>query len=148
MGCVALGFSGQFFLTEGAWVQVFVCVLLIGTGTSISQVIGPSVQADVVDWDELQSGQRKEGAYAAIWNFIRKAGAAGAAGVGGLALSLGGYDPAADVQPEQVKDAIRYTSGILPAATFLIGAYVFSRFSLNETEHAEVVAQIRAREED
>jgi GPH family glycoside/pentoside/hexuronide:cation symporter len=145
MGCVAVGFAGQFFLTAGNWMLVFGCVLLIGTGTSISSVIGPSIQADIVDWDELQSGQRKEGAYAAVWNFIRKAGAAGAAALGGVALTLGGYDPAAEVQSEEVKDAIRYTSGILPSITFLIGIYVFSRFSLNEAEHAEVVAQIQAR---
>ncbi len=148
MGCVALGFAGQFFLTAGNWMLVFGCVLLIGTGTSISSVIGPSIQADIVDWDELQSGQRKEGAYAAVWNFIRKAGSAGAAALGGVALTLGGYDPAAEVQSEEVKDAIRYTSGILPSITFLIGIYVFSRFSLNEAEHAEVVAQIQARNAD
>lgn len=145
MVCVAFGFAGQFFLEEGAWMLVFGCVLLIGTGTSISSVIGPSIQADVVDWDELQSGQRKEGAYAAVWNFIRKAGGAVAAGVGGVALSIGGYDPAADVQTDDVKDAIRYTTGIMPALVFLIGAYAFSRFSLNEAEHADVLAQIRAR---
>jgi GPH family glycoside/pentoside/hexuronide:cation symporter len=148
MACVSLGFAGQFFLTAGDWQLVFGCVLLIGTGTSVSQVIGPSIQADVVDWDELQSGQRKEGAYAAVWNFIRKAGSAGAAGLGGLALSLGGYDPAADVQTEQVKDAIRSTAGIFPAVTFLIGMAAFSRFSLNEAEHAEVLEQIRVRNAD
>ena len=68
-------------------------------------MIGPSIQADIVDWDELQSGQRKEGAYAAVWKFIRKAGAAGAAALGGVALTLGGYDPGAEVQSEEVKDA-------------------------------------------
>jgi len=146
MGCLALGFVGQFFLTEGAWMLVFVCVLLIGTGTSVAAVIGSSIQADVIDYDELQSGQRKEGAYAAVWNFIRKAGGAGAAAIGGVALTLGGYDPAAEVQPETVKDAIRFTAGILPATVFLVGIYVFSRFSLNEAEHADVVAQIRARD--
>lgn len=146
MCSVACGFAGQFFLAEGRWVQVFVCVLLIGAGSSISQVIGPSIQADVVDYDELQSGQRKEGAYAAVWNFIRKAGAAAAAGIGGAALSLGGYDASAEIQPESVKDAIRYTAGIIPAIFFVIGIFVFSRFSLNEAEHADVVARIRERE--
>ena len=146
MASVACGFAGQFFLAEGRWVQVFVCVLLIGSGSSISQVIGPSIQADVVDYDELQSGQRKEGAYAAVWNFVRKAGGAAAAGVGGVALSLGGYDASAEIQSESVKDAIRYTAGILPATCFVIGILVFSRFSLGEAEHAEVVARIRERE--
>ncbi len=148
MAFLSLGFAGMFFLTEGAWIRVFLCVLLIGTGTSISSVIGPSIQADVIDYDELQSGQRKEGAYAAVWNFIRKAGAAAAAGIGGVALTLGGYDPAAEVQSDEVKEAIRYTAGILPAVVFAIGIYVFSRFSLNEAEHADVIARIRSRDRD
>ncbi|MBJ18224.1 MAG: hypothetical protein CL933_02255 [Deltaproteobacteria bacterium] len=143
---LVLGFIGMFFLTEGAWMRVFACVLLIGTGTSISAVIAPSIQADVVDFDELRTGQRKEGAYAAVWNFIRKAGMALAVGIGGAALTLGGYDPLAETQPEAVKDAIRYTAGVLPATVFLLGIYVFSGFSLNEAEHAEVVAQIRSRD--
>jgi len=145
MGCVGLGFSGMFFLSQNAWPLVFFCVVMIGAGTSISQVIGPSIQADVVDYDELKSGERKEGAYSAIWNFIRKAGSAGAAAIGGVALSYGGYDPSAEIQGEGVKDALRYTAGILPAAFFLLGIFVFSRFSLNETEHAAVVAEIQAR---
>jgi Na+/melibiose symporter-like transporter len=45
-----------------------------------------------------------------------------------------------------VKDAIRYTAGIFPALCFVIGIFVFSRFSLNEVEHADVVARIRDRE--
>ena len=73
---------------------------------------------------------------------------AGVAGVGGLALSLGGYDPAAEVQTEQVRDAIRYTSGISPAMIFLIGMAAFSRFSLNEAAHAEVLEQILVRNTD
>lgn len=146
MGSVACGFAGQFFLAEGRTLQVFVCVLLIGVGSSISQVIGPSIQADVVDYDELQSGQRKEGAYAAVWNFIRKAGGAAAAGIGGAALGLGGYEPGAETQSESVQDAIRYTAGILPAICFVIGIFAFSRFSLNEMEHADVMARIRARD--
>ena len=147
MVCTAFGFIGQFFLTDGAWMLVFLCVLLIGIGTSISQVISPSIQADIIDYDELKSGQRKEGAYAAVWNFMRKAGTAGAAAVGGVALSLGSYDPSAEVQAESVRDAIRISAGIIPAVVYIVGITAFARFSLNESEHAAVVAEIRERGE-
>ena len=73
-----------------------------------------AVQADVVDFDELETGERKEGAYVAVWNFLRKGGSAVAAGVGGLALSLGGYDPVAVEQAEPVKESLRLTVGLIP----------------------------------
>jgi len=31
--------------------------------------IGPSVQGDVIDYDEHRTGERKEGSYFAAWNF-------------------------------------------------------------------------------
>ena len=49
------------------------------------------------------------------------------------------------MQPDTVQEAMRYSKGILPAATLVIGNFVFSRFSLNESEDAEVVAQIQTR---
>jgi GPH family glycoside/pentoside/hexuronide:cation symporter len=145
MLCSLAGFSGLFSLGQDEWVRVFVCVILIGIGTSVSSVMGPSVQADVVDFDELETGERKEGAYVAVWNFLRKAGSAVAAGVGGLALSVGGYDPAAVEQAEPVKESLRLTVGLIPALSYVAGALVFSRFKLDESEHARIVAGIRER---
>jgi GPH family glycoside/pentoside/hexuronide:cation symporter len=145
LSCMLGGFAGQFFLEENAWPLVFGCVILLGTGGSIANVIGPSIQADVVDYDEMKTGERKEGAYTAVWNFIRKAGSALAAGVGGFVLSATGYDPAAELQSEAVRDGIRYTVGIFPACIYLIALVVMTRFSLDEAEHEKVVATIRAR---
>ena len=145
LGCMVVGFAGQFFLAENAWPLVFGCVLLLGTGGSIANVVGPSIQADVVDYDEMMTGQRKEGAYTAVWNFIRKAGSALAAGVGGIVLSATGYDPAAEMQSEAVQDGIRYTVGIAPACIYLVALIVMKRFSLDEAEHAKVIARIRER---
>jgi len=127
------------------WPLVFVAVMGIGVGSGIANVISPSVQADVVDFDELRSGERKEGAYTSVWNFVRKAGTGVAAGVGGLALGMSGYDGALEVQPESVVDTIRLGVSVIPAAVYGLGILVFSGFSLNEAEHGEVMAEIRAR---
>ncbi len=140
------GFLGMLALDGGDWMLVLFCVLMVGIGTSVSQVMSPSIQADIVDWDEHQSGERKEGAYVAVWNFLRKAGAAGAAGLGGLALSLAGYDALAEEQSELVKDAIRLTCGLIPAIAFVIALLIFRKFSLNEAEHALLKRDIEARE--
>ena len=143
----SLGFAGQAFLDEGSWPVVFVLVFLIGIGGSIGNVLSPSVQADVVDYDELGSGERKEGAYVAVWNFVRKAGMALAAGIGGVALSAAGYDGEAEVQSELVRDTIRWVASVVPALLYGVAGMLLLRFSLDEAAHARIVAEIAARTE-
>ncbi|MEM9176115.1 MAG: MFS transporter [Myxococcota bacterium] len=145
MASSIVGFFGILAVGEGDWRTTLVMVLLVGIGTSVSLVIGPSIQADVVDYDELRTGERKEGAYVAVWNFMRKAGAAVAMGLGLFLIDFAGYDPLAERQPERVLDAIRLSSGALPALSFLVGAFVFARFGLNEAEHRRLKAELAAR---
>ncbi len=146
MVCSITGFLGILSVGEGDWLVTLVQVLLIGVGTSISLVIGPSVQADVVDYDELQTGERKEGAYVAVWNFMRKAGAALSMSLGLFVIGLTGYDPLADRQSDLVVSSIRAMAGVVPALAFTVGALVFARFGLSEAEHRRVRAEIAARD--
>lgn len=124
---------------------LFVVVFILGIGGGVSNIVAPSVQADVIDWDELQTGERKEGAYTAVWNLIRKSGWGIAAGVGGLALGAAGYDGEAEAQTETVKWTIVLLVSVLPGVAYAISALVMSRFSLNQEEHARVLAEIRSR---
>lgn len=142
-----LGFLGLLLVGEGDVMGTRLQVLAIGIGTSISLVIGPSVQADVVDYDELETGERKEGAYVAVWNFLRKAAAAVAMSLGLFVLDFAGYDPHVEVQSDLVQDSIRIVMGAVPAVTFLLGGLAFARFSLNEKEHAALRAELTARTE-
>ena len=109
-------------------------------------MIGPSVQADVVDYDELRTGERKEGAHVAVWNFMRKVGVAIAMGLGLIVIDLAGYDPLAERQSDLVVTSIRVSAGVLPALAFLVGALVFSRFGLNEEEHRRLKEEIATRD--
>ena len=145
MGTSASAFLLLLFVGPNTWPLVFLAVMLIGVGSGIASVISPSVQADVVDFDELRSGERKEGAYTAVWNFIRKAGTGVASGAGGVALGVAGYDGALEVQPPDVIDTIRVGISVVPAAAYVLGIGVFSGFSLNEEEHSVLMAEIRAR---
>ena len=146
MTCSIAGFLGILVVGEGDWVATLGQVLLIGVGTSISLVIGPSVQADVVDYDELHTGERKEGAYVAVWNFMRKAGTALSMGLGLFVIDFAGYDPLVDRQSDPVVTSIRIAAGLVPAVAFAVGVFVFARFGLNEAEHRRLRAEIAARD--
>jgi GPH family glycoside/pentoside/hexuronide:cation symporter len=124
---------------------IIALVTILAAGIGIGSVVVPSIKADIIDYDELQTGERKEGVYTAAWNFIRKAGAGLAIGASGLLLQWAGYDGEAEVQSQAVRTTILVIAGGIPAIGYAIGMILFSRFSLNEAEHAEVLAQLRER---
>ena len=137
-GCA---FGSQFFVGENDVVLASFILVAAGLSFGAGGVLGPSILADVIDWDELQTGERKEGAYSAAWGFSFKAGAAIIVVVAGAVLQAAGFEPNVD-QNQAAHLAIRLLNSALPFSAFMIGAVVFSRFSF---DHAQVRAELDRR---
>lgn len=64
----------------------------------------PSMKADVADYDEISTARRREGALNAFYSWFIKAAHTCALGVGGLVLSLSGFDVLLESQlPETLR---------------------------------------------
>jgi GPH family glycoside/pentoside/hexuronide:cation symporter len=146
MAITTLAFSGLFFVGPGmpGVVLLVACGVLGGIGGSCGQVVGPSIQADVIDWDEHRTGQRKEGVYFAAWNFVRKAAFGIVAMLLGTTLSWIGFAPN-QPQSDETLLALRVLFGLFPGASYLVGTLLFLRFGFNEREHAELRADLEQR---
>jgi GPH family glycoside/pentoside/hexuronide:cation symporter len=118
----------------------------IGVGNGIGLTVGASIQADVVDYDEYMTGERKEGIYFAAWNIVRKAAAGLTGFFAGLALQAVGFTPNAE-QSEDAQLAIRALMALFPAVAFAGGVALFLRFELGEDEHRRIRAAIAQRAE-
>jgi GPH family glycoside/pentoside/hexuronide:cation symporter len=130
-------FGGMFFLSEGSIYLIGILAALGGTAAGCGAMIGPSIQADVIDYDEYKTGERKEGAYFAAWNFVYKS-ATGITIMSTLwVLDIVGFLPNVE-QSESVKLAIRSLYSIAPLTCYLIGTVLLNRFSLDEAEHARI----------
>ena len=145
MVATMLGYVTMFFVAEASYVAVFAVVSLLGIGSGCGAVVAPSVQADIVDYDEYMTGDRKEGAYVAVWNFLRKAAGGVTAMATGFVLQAVGYDGEAEQQSATTQTAIMALIGLLPAACYAIAIVMFSRFSLDEPEHRRIVTALEAR---
>jgi Na+/melibiose symporter-like transporter len=134
----------MFFLQENSVVLICVLAVLAGTAGGCGAVVGPSVQTDCIDWDEWKTGERKEGAYFAAWNFVFK----GASGITnmltGIALSASGFVPNV-AQTDTAKLALLVLYAIFPLVCYGIGSLLFARFRLGEREHAEIRAALDER---
>ena len=130
-------FGGMFFLEEGSIYLIAFLAMLGGTAAGCGAMIGPSIQADVIDYDEYQTGQRKEGAYFAAWNFVFKSATGITIMVTLSVLEFVGFEPNTE-QTDEVKFAIVALYSLAPLVCYLLGAVLISSFSLDEAEHRRI----------
>jgi GPH family glycoside/pentoside/hexuronide:cation symporter len=111
--------------------------------TGALDVIMPSLQADVIDWGELRTGERKEGVCFAAWHLAKKLALGAAAYVTGIAPAAGSF------MPNQPQDRaapldMHLLPSLFPLACFASGALVFLRFGLDRAAHARVQSALGA----
>jgi len=138
-----LFFAASFFAREGDLVML--CALLAGAGACFGcgGAIGQSMLADVIDWDELQTGQRKEGAYSAAWGFaIKMSVGIVIVFVGGI-LQISGFE-AQGVQSESSEFALRALFAGLPATAFATNLVLLRSYNLDADEHARIATGLVA----
>jgi GPH family glycoside/pentoside/hexuronide:cation symporter len=145
MVVMTFAFSALFLVGPGDWPLVAGLALVAGVGGGLGAVVAPSIQADIIDWDELRTGERKEGAYFAVWGLVRKAASGVTNGAAGIALGATGFVPNAAVQTPETLLALRALFGLFPGACFLVGTLLFLRFRFTHAEHARVMDALAAR---
>ena len=144
MWLCSVAYLGYFFVVDSGPL-VWIVTAFHGCASGCGVVIAQSVQADVVDYDEYVTHQRKEGVYNAVWNLIRKFAGSLTALLTGLILQLSGFEPNVE-QSESVTFALRALLALFPSICFAIGASFFMRFRLNESEHAKIRQAIQDRD--
>ena len=139
------GYLSLFFVGEGdlRWMQMVVS--LTGACSACGTVIGSSMLADVIDADELETGERKEGAYYSAYTFLYKSSSGVMAMITGFALAWTGFVPNAADQTELVGLAFRSLNGLVPFTTMLIGAFILASYPLSEEIHAGIRAKLDTR---
>lgn len=137
-------FFGVYFLGagDGWWYGLLVVVSGVGFGATIA--IPSSMQADVIDYDELLSGRRREGSYLGVWAVARKAAAALGIGVGLRVLDSAGYVPNV-AQTDEVKRTLVALYALLPCACNAAGFTLALAYPIGRGKHAAILDAIEAR---
>lgn len=109
-------------------------------------LIIPSMLADVVDKDELQTGERREGAYAAIYSWTMKASIAIGYGLSGPLLVLTGFDATREgPQAPGALHAMRLWNLFIPAVTMVVAFCFIKRYPLTAKRMADIRKALEAR---
>lgn len=137
-------FAGAWVLGPGDFGLMLTITIVFGAMYGCSSVLGPSLKADVVDWDEARTGERKEGAYFAAWNFVQKAAAGVAVWIIGVMLASTDFVPNA-VQGEETVNGIRMLASVVPSGLHVLALLLMLRFGLDEAAHRAAREQADAR---
>ena len=140
-------FIGTWWLynPEIRWLQIFASGLIAFTSAGFWMLDG-AIGADVIDYDELETGKRREGAFTACGSWIMKVGMAVGAGASGIILSLTGFDATmGGAQTSFTLLMIRILFAIVPIAGIVLALVMIYYFPLTPQKMAEIRQQLEAR---
>jgi GPH family glycoside/pentoside/hexuronide:cation symporter len=130
-------FVGVFFLGPGDAVIYGILVFLSGVGFGATLAIPSAIQADVIDYDELLTGERREGQYIGLWSISKKLAAAIGIGAGLSILGMAGYTPNVEQTP-QVQLVLRSLYALVPSVCNLLGLIVALAYPINDKIHQDI----------
>ena len=147
IGVSMLGYALKWvcYNPEIPWLVVLPAPLLaFGLGGLFT--IMPSMIADVVDFDELQTRERREGMYGSIFWWVVKLGMAAALAAGGFLLNATGFDVAlAGNQAAHTITLMRLFDAFLPFLASGVAIWVIATFPITEERAHEVRQALEAR---
>lgn len=114
------------------------------TGGAVSFVLGPSMVADAIDYDEWQFGQRREGVHMGAIFFLGKIAMGISVIIVFFILDSLGYAPG-KTQSATVTHGIRYMFIGLPSFLAAIEVSLFYFYPINKEMHKKIRADIDAR---
>ncbi len=137
-------FLGVFFLGPGDAHIYGVLVFLSGIGFGATLAIPSAMQADVIDYDELISGQRREGQYIGIWSITKKLAAALGVGLALSILGAVGYTPNVE-QSEQVQVTLRVLYALVPSLCNIAAFVIALAYPISRRIHKDILVAIKER---
>ena len=141
-----LAFVGDWFFYNPAlpWLQLLASGGVAFIGAGFWTIYG-SAMADVIDHDELGSGQRREGSFAACGSWISKVGLALGNMTSGWVLQFTGFDAKLPLQGDDALLLIRLFLSGIPICGLLVALFIVSRYFLTEQRMHEIRAELEAR---
>ncbi len=133
------------YTPDNPWL-VLIPAPLMAFGLAGLFTLMPSMVADVVDADELNTHERREGMYGSIFWWVVKLGQSVAIFGGGLLLVWTGFD--VELGGDQTAEAItlmRACDAFIPAIASAIAIWAIASYSITEEKAHEVRTQLEAR---
>ena len=141
------GIQAAMFLIEPDWPRWvgLAAIVVAGFGFAAVDMMPWSMVGDVIDEDDLATGERREGLYNGLLMFLRKLAGAVAVFLAMATLDLAGFQEGSNAR-EEVLLVIRSLATLAPSLLLLVGLFFALRYPLSRDRHREIVEQLAARD--
>jgi len=133
---------GLFLLKPGQISLMYLLAVLAGMGVSVAYLIPWSMIPDVIELDELNTGERREGIFYGFMVLLQKLGLAIGLFVVGLMLQAAGFiSSSGDTTPTQPASAIwaiRLVIGPVPMVFLVIACILAYFYPITKAVHQEI----------
>ena len=145
---VLLGISA---LPADAIGLAYALAALSGSGIATAYVLPWAMIPDIIEYDQLQTGQRREGSYYAFASFFQKLATALALWAMGQVLAVTGYitpdtSGILPTQPESAIQAIRIFTGPIPAILLILSVYFAWNYPITREAHEATLQELAHKE--
>jgi GPH family glycoside/pentoside/hexuronide:cation symporter len=139
-------YAATWFLYTPAvpWLQVLSSGSMAFVAASY-YMLDQTIGADIMDYDELNTGKRREGAFSACGSWMNKAGNAFGYFLSGQVLGLTGFAAGKAAQSPETIFWIRALLAGIPMAGVCLAAWFMWRLPLTQEKMAGIRAQLEAR---
>ncbi|NOY07808.1 MAG: MFS transporter [Spirochaetes bacterium] len=117
---------------------------LAGIGISTAHVIPWSLIPECVDYDELKTGERREGVYTGFLTFLQKLASSFAILITGWILGISGYTAGAD-QTAGTLWSIRLLLGLIPGIMLFVSIILAFFYPLTKKRFTEIRDELEKR---
>lgn len=143
---VLMAISIVFFYNPAHPWLAAVPMILNGAMVGAFWVIIPSMKADIVDDDELKTGERREGSFESVFSWLLRFTGTVFAGLSGFVVVFLGFD--IEMQAEQAEGVFNKMIWAMALVPTLLGAlqfYIIMRWPLTAGRMAEIRTALEAR---
>lgn len=129
----------------------YLLAAMAGFGIATAYVVPWSMIPDIIENDQLRSGQRREGSFYAFASFFQKLATGLALWGMGQALALTGYltpvnSSSPPIQPEAAISAIRIFTGPIPAVLLFLAVIFAWKYPITRESHQSTLQELANRE--
>jgi len=115
--------------------------VVVGVAATGNILLAMSMLTDTIEYDTVITGERREGAYTAIYSFVEKLTHAFGPLIVGIAMSLAGFDKtlsSEEMQSPSVQQALLFGVAYLPVILGVLAMAILAGFKLDEKALAEL----------
>ncbi|MBN1603001.1 MAG: MFS transporter [Chitinispirillaceae bacterium] len=132
-----------FFMPGKESVLIYIVAIVAGIGFSANWVFPWSMVPDVVEFDQVRSGEQRCGLFFGIWGFVCKLSELLGFAITGWVLQLFKYSPNV-AQSEFTLFGIRLFFGPVAAILIILGAPLLFRYPITRAKHQQLRSTLKA----